>query len=75
MILVLGKSALSVPDTRFSRVSGSTLGVDISYSGPDENVVEDVSPGSPSSGLAYLFLTCAFLYPYPQAGEGHELQH
>ncbi len=25
MILVLGKSALSVPDTRFSRVSGSTL--------------------------------------------------
>ncbi len=24
MILVLGKSALSVPDTRFSRVSGST---------------------------------------------------
>ncbi len=25
MILILGKSALSVPDTRFSRVSGSTL--------------------------------------------------
>ncbi len=25
MILVLGKSALSVPDTRFSRVYGSTL--------------------------------------------------
>ncbi len=25
MILVVGKSALSVPDTRFSRVSGSTL--------------------------------------------------
>ena len=25
IILVLGKSALSVPDTRFSRVSGSTL--------------------------------------------------
>ncbi len=25
MILVLGKSALFVPDTRFSRVSGSTL--------------------------------------------------
>ncbi len=25
MIFVLGKSALSVPDTRFSRVSGSTL--------------------------------------------------
>ncbi len=47
----------------------------MSYSGPDENVVEDVSPGSPSSGLAYLFLTCTFLYPYPQAGEGHESQH
>ena len=25
IILVLGKSALSVPDTRFSRVSGSSL--------------------------------------------------
>ncbi len=25
MILVIGKNALSVPDTRFSRVSGSTL--------------------------------------------------
>ncbi len=30
MILVLGKSALSVPDTRFSRVSGSTL-IDIFF--------------------------------------------
>ncbi len=29
MILVLGKSALSVPDTRFSRVSGSTLVVNL----------------------------------------------
>ncbi len=30
MILVLGKSALSVPDTRFSRVSGSTLVFNVS---------------------------------------------
>ncbi len=34
MILVLGKSALSVPDTRFSRVSGSTLVCSVFYGGP-----------------------------------------
>ncbi len=51
-------------------------GEDVSfYSGLDESDVEDVSSGSPSSGLAYLSLTCISLYPYPQVGEGHESQH
>ncbi len=41
-----------------------------------ENLFENALSGSPPSGLAsYLSLTSTSLYPYPQAGEGHESRH
>ncbi len=70
MILVLGKSALSVPDTRFSRVSGSTLVTDFEAGKRECEEIEQ---------MFFLIIYILFTTPYNQnihnEGQRHIIVH